>query len=192
VDDANGDGSSTSDGCTAFTNAAAIRGNVALVDRGSCTFVTKARNAQAAGANAMIIGDQATSYTTQNPATCLPPGMHGDDAADVTIPVISVGINDATSLKNTLTADTVIMRGMMRVDPSQRAGASPEGYPKLYAPCVLQAGSSIYHWDVTATPNLLMEPAINSDLTHDPDLTLQQLLDLGWATRQGRQFLKRR
>ena len=43
-------GPTNSDGCTAFTNAAAVRGNVALIDRGTCTFVTKARNAQAAGA----------------------------------------------------------------------------------------------------------------------------------------------
>jgi hypothetical protein len=191
TDAANTDGPTTADGCTAFTNAAAIQGNVALVDRGACAFVIKARNAQAAGATAVIVADRSESYTAQNPATCLPPGMHGEEAGDVTLPVISLGINDANSLKNTLTADTVVMRGLLRQDPTQRAGASIEGYPRLYAPCVLQEGSSIYHWDTTATPNLLMEPAINDDLTHDPDLTLQQLIDIGWTTRQGRQFLKR-
>ena len=189
TDEANTDGPTVNDGCTAFTNAAAVNGNIALVDRGSCTFVVKARNAKAAGATGVIIADRIESYSASNPATCLPPGMTGD-AADVTIPVISVGINDATLLKNTLTPD-VTMRGMLRVDPSQRAGASQDGYPRLYAPCVAQPGSSIYHWDVTATPNLLMEPAINDDLTHGPDLTLQQLLDLGWTSRQGRQFLTR-
>jgi len=190
IDAANTDGPSVNDGCTAFTNAAAISGNVALINRGSCTFVIKARNAQAAGATGVIIADQAASYSAQSPATCLPPGMHGDAAGDVTIPIISIGINDATALTSQ-PADAVVL-GLLHEDPSQRAGASPEGYPRLFAPCSLQRGSSIYHWDTTATPNLLMEPNINSDLTHDPDLTLQQLLDIGWTSRPGRQFLKRR
>jgi PA domain-containing protein len=190
TDAANTDGPTGTDGCSAFTNAAAMNGNVALVDRGSCTFVVKARNAQAAGATGIIIGDQMASYSAANPATCLPPGMTGD-GPDVTIPIISVGINDATLLKNALNPNTVVMRGLLHVDPSQRAGASQDGYARLYAPCVLQPGSSIYHWDVTATPNLLMEPNINDDLTHGPDLTLPQLLDMGWTSRQGRQFLTR-
>lgn len=190
IDAATTDGPSVNDGCTTLTNADAIRGNVAVVDRGTCTFVIKARNAQAAGATAMVIGDRAESYTAANPATCLPPGMHGEEADDVTIPIISVGINDANLLKTQLAPETTV-RGMLRIDPSQRAGASPEGFPRLYAPCVFQGGSSIYHWDTTATPNLLMEPSINSDLTHDPDLTLQMLVDLGWTTRQGRRFLTR-
>lgn len=188
TDDANPDGPTSNDGCTAFTNASAINGNVALVDRGTCTFVVKARNAQTAGATAVIIADRIESYSATNPATCLPPGMTGD-APDVTIPIISIGINDANVLKNQ--PASVVVQGVLRIDTSQRSGASPEGYPRLYAPCVLQAGSSIYHWDTTATPNLLMEPAINDDLSHDPDLTLQQLVDLGWTTRQGRRFLTR-
>ena len=40
------------------------------------------------------------------------------------------------------------------------------------------------HWDTIATPNLLMEPAINGDLMHavmSPfDLTFELLKDLGW------------
>jgi hypothetical protein len=115
--------------------------------------------------------------------------MTGENAGDIHIPVISIGINDANTLRSQ-PAEAVV-RGLLREDPSQRAGASAEGYVRLYAPCVAQPGSSVFHWDVTATPNLLMEPAINTDLTHEPDLTLQQLIDIGWTTRQGRQFLKR-
>ena len=36
----------SSDGCEALTNASAVSGNIAIVDRGTCTFVTKVRNAQ--------------------------------------------------------------------------------------------------------------------------------------------------
>jgi hypothetical protein len=42
-------------GCDALTNAAAMQGKIAVIDRGSCDFVLKARNAEAAGAIAVII-----------------------------------------------------------------------------------------------------------------------------------------
>jgi hypothetical protein len=42
----------------------------------------------------------------------------------------------------------------------------------------------VSHWDTIAFPNLLMEPAINADLTHSvippQDLTFGQLQDIGW------------
>jgi hypothetical protein len=192
ADAANTDGTSLNDACTALTNAAAINGNVAFIDRGSCTFVIKARNAQAAGATAVIIGDRIESYTDDNPATCLPPGMTGQDAGDITIPVISVGINDANALKTQFTAGSNVS-GLLRKDSTQLAGTSREGFLRVYAPCIEDPGSSIHHWDSVATPNLLMEPAVNSDLLHGVDLTLYQLLDLGWTLppRTGRRILKR-
>lgn len=52
------DASSTgTDGCTAFTNAGAVSGNFAYVDRGGCTFAVKADNAAAAGADGVVIGN---------------------------------------------------------------------------------------------------------------------------------------
>src|SRR5205085_719689 len=48
----------------------------------------------------------------------------------------------------------------------------------------LVGGSSISHWDTLATPNLLMEPFINQDLTLSvkppQDLTLSFMRDIGW------------
>ncbi|MFP5245155.1 MAG: PA domain-containing protein [Thermoanaerobaculia bacterium] len=190
TDESNPDGTSTNDGCTALTNADAVRGNIAFIDRGSCTFVMKARNAQAAGATGVVIGDRAESYTADNPPTCLPPGMAGE-AADVTIPVISVGISDANLLKTNLPTSNVA--GLLRNDPSQLAGTSKEGYMRLYAPCTNDPGSSLHHWDTVATPNLLMEPSVNSDLLLGVDLTIYQLLDIGWKLppRTGRRILKK-
>jgi hypothetical protein len=47
-------------------------------------------------------------------------------------------------------------------------------------------GSSISHFEPVASPNLLMEPAINPDLTSSvkppDDLTVPLLTDLGWFT----------
>ncbi|MGD9562711.1 MAG: carboxypeptidase regulatory-like domain-containing protein [Pyrinomonadaceae bacterium] len=50
----------------------------------------------------------------------------------------------------------------------------------LYAPTTYSPGSSVSHFSTLASPNLLMEPAINSGLPIDGDLTRQLLRDIGW------------
>lgn len=191
VDAANSEGPTTFDGCSALSNADAIRGNVALIDRGSppapadpCTFVKKARHAQEAGAIGVIIVDNTRT-------TCQPPSM-GGEATDITIPIISISSIDGDALKAQLTAGAAV-RGGLRNDASQLAGASQEGKMRLYAPCTEEPGSSVHHWDVVSTPNLLMEPAVNSDLLHGVDLTRYQLLDMGWSLpeKSGRRAPKR-
>lgn len=186
-DPANTAGPTTTDGCSAYTNADAIKGNIALVDRGTCTFVTKAQNAQSAGAIALVVADNRRD-------TCIPPGMGGDDAT-ITIPIISVGQDDGAAIRAQLANG---VSATLRVDPTQMAGATNTGLLRLYAPCTVSAGSSVFHWDVTAFPNLLMEPNINGDLTHGVDVTLNQLIDMGWSRAadsgppSGRRTLKRR
>jgi hypothetical protein len=185
TDAANTDGPTTLDGCTAFTNAAAVSGKVAMVNRGDCTFVQKAQNAQAAGARALVVVDNSRE-------TCTPPGMAGD-APDVTIPVVSISAIDGDVLRAQLTANANVQMAL-RTDPTQLAGTSPEGFVRLYAPCTNDPGSSTHHWDVAASPNLLMEPSVNADLLHGVDLTIYQLLDIGWTlpARSGRPAGKRR
>ncbi len=179
---------STTDGCSALTNAAEVAGKIALIDRNSCTFVVKALNAQAAGAAGVIIADMPSPTRD---VTCYPPGMAGNEP-EVRIPVVSVSTVDGDALKAQLLANAQV-NGTLRVDPSQLAGATNEGYMRLYAPCTQDPGSSTYHWDTVASPNLLMEPSVNSDLLHGLDLTLHQLLDIGWTlpARSGRRILKR-
>ncbi len=185
ADAADAAGPTTTDGCSAYTNANAIAGNIALVDRGTCTFVIKAQNAQAAGARGLIVVDNRRD-------TCLAPGMAGDDAT-ITIPVISVTQDDGNAIRQ-----ASAVTAMLRIDPSTKAGESDTGLLRLYAPCTLSSGSSVFHWDVTAFPNLLMEPAINPDLGHGVDVTLNQLIDMGWSRAadsgppSGRRTLKRR
>jgi PA domain len=192
LDASNSSGPTTFDGCTSFLNADAIRGNVALIDRGSpplpaepCTFVKKARNAQAAGATGAIIVDNSRS-------TCTPPAMSGD-APDVTIPVFSISAVDGDTVKTQLTAGTSV-NGSLRSDPSQLGGTSREGYVRLYAPCTDDPGSSVHHFDVASSPNLLMEPFVNGDLLLNVDLTIYQLLDIGWTlpAKSGRRNINRK
>jgi len=191
TDAANEQGPTTTDGCSALTNASAVAGRIALIDRGSppapaepCTFVKKARNAQAAGAIGVIIVDNVRE-------NCSAPSM-GGTAADVTIPVISITTNDGDALKAKINLGTTV-EGSIFTDPSRLSGTTQQGYLRLYAPCAFEPGSSIHHWDTTASPNLLMEPSVSSDLLHGLDLTIYQLLDLGWSQppRSGRRILKK-
>jgi hypothetical protein len=55
------------------------------------------------------------------------------------------------------------------------------GRVNLFAPTTFQPGSSVSHFDSLASPNLLMEPAINLNLPLSLDLTRQQFRDIGWS-----------
>lgn len=165
----------TTDGCTAFTNAAAIAGKIALVERGTCGFAVKARNATIAGASAVII------YNNLANAGIAAPGMADDgiNGAFVTIPTASLNRPDALAI-----LASSLVSANLGVDPTVRAGADASGRARLYAPSLVAPGSSVSHFDTVAFKNLLMEPAINGDLTHKlkapDDLTLELLRDVGW------------
>lgn len=167
VDDGTG---TTSDGCEALINGGAVSGNIALIDRGTCTFVSKAANAQAAGAIAVIIAN--------NVAGSEPPGLGGTDPS-ITIPVVSITLDAGNDIKAQLGGGVNVT---LKLDPNSLAGTDSNGRVKLFAPNPVQGGSSISHWDVTAFPNLLMEPAINDNLSRDVDLTLAHFSDIGWIT----------
>ena len=176
-DAANTAGPATTDGCSPFTNALAIAGNIALIERGTCGFALKARNATDAGASAVVI------YNNEANAGGAPPGMADDgvNGTFVTIPAVSLTRADGLAIVGQL-ATGVTAR--LIVDPNVRAGADPEGRARLYAPNPLVGGSSVSHYDSVASRNLLMEPAINPDLTHEvsapDDLTHELFLDIGW------------
>ena len=73
------------------------------------------------------------------------------------------------------------VNGTLILDPSRLAGGDDLGRVLLYTPDPLQPGSSVSHWDVSASPDLLMEPFISPSLTlGEVDLTLPQMLDIGW------------
>lgn len=61
-------------------------------------------------------------------------------------------------------------------------GVTAQGRLRLFAPNPVSDGSSVSHWDRSATPNLLMEPNISRDLTRMVDVTVCALRDIGWLT----------
>lgn len=160
----------TTDGCnTPFTNAGAIAGKIALMDRSAtCTMPQQAANAQANGAIGAII--------INNVAGPEPP-LRGA-APTVTIPVASLSQTDGNALRTALGSGTVTAN--LTLDNAHFAGADNAGRALMYAPNPDQQGSSVSHWDVSAFTNLLMEPAINPDLTQSVDLTFQNFYDIGW------------
>jgi hypothetical protein len=169
------DAAGTSLGCAPFANAADLRGRVVLVDRGACTFTAKTANAQAAGARAVIVADNAPGGP--------PPGLGGADPTLV-IPAVRVTLRDGAALKADLAAVRVEAR--LWLDPGQLLGADRNRQVFLNATDPVQPGSSISHWDPLTSPSQLMEPFINDDLTLEvtppQDLTSELLRDLGWFT----------
>ena len=172
-DASNSDGPTTTDGCSAFDNAASIAGNIALIDRGLCTFVSKAKNAQNAGAVAVIIVDNQTASQ--------PPGMAGSDPS-ITIPVVSITLAEGNAFKAQLGAG---VNATVYLDSSTAAGIDAGGRTRLFSPNPFQGGSSVAHWDVSLFPNQLMEPNISGELAHSVDLphdlTFSLFHDLGWT-----------
>ncbi len=158
------------DGCAALAN---LSGKIAVIDRGTCTFVVKVKNAQNAGAIAAIIVDNVAGS---------PPADLGGADPTIVIPSVRITLSDGNALKAAMAAGSVV--ATLGVDLSVRAGADPLGRALLYTPNPVQSGSTISHWDTSAFPNQLMEPAINADRTHnvgDPvDLTLALMRDIGW------------
>ena len=90
-------------GCvTPFANAAAVAGKIALIDRGTCGFAVKSKNAQLNGAVGVLIANNLAIGMGGGP-----PGLGG---ADPTIIIPSAGISqeDGTRIKASLAAGTAV------------------------------------------------------------------------------------
>lgn len=92
TDDEAAPGPATTDACSPLTNAAAVTGHVALVDRGGCGFAVKVKNAQDAGATSVLVADNVEAT---------PAGMSGTDPA-ITIPSVRIRLSDGDLIKGAL------------------------------------------------------------------------------------------
>lgn len=110
-------------------------------------------------------------------------GIFGPSGTDpsVTIPVVLVSQADGNTIRAQLGTGVTATVGL---DPAHFAGVhDPDERMLLYTPNPYQQGSSVSHWDTSALPNLLMEPAINSDLNGSVDMTRYLFEDIGWFPR---------
>ena len=95
-DDASG---TTHLACGAAADSGLLSGKIALIDRGSCTFVNKIKNAQNAGAIAVIMINNVGGDSIIV--------MSGSDNT-ITIPAVMISQNNGIAVKNLLTANTVV------------------------------------------------------------------------------------
>ena len=160
-------------------NAAAVKGRVAVVDRGSCAFTVKVKNAQLAGAKAVIVADNVLSTP--------PPALAGIDDGTITIPSVRISQADGIEIKAAIAKvkkPKFAPFGVLFENPLKLAGADYLNRVYLFSPNPYQGGSSISHYDTLATPNLLMEPFAEPNqaiaVTAPGDLTLELLKDIGW------------
>lgn len=175
VDQANGAGLACAP--LSAANATAVRRNIALVDRGTCTFVEKAKNVQNAGAIGMVVADNAPGEVT---------GLGGSDPT-IVIPSVRISQADGVTLKAKLAHRSRTSSGVVAslgINPEQLAGTDAANRILMYTPTVFSPGSTVSHYTTDAKPNQLMEPSINADLTHQltppRDLTYPLLQDIGW------------
>lgn len=82
--------------CGGVRNRSAITGNIAVIDRGTCTFVEKARKAQAAGAIGVLI------CNNENATIAM-----GGSATDITIPVVSLSSSNCMLIREKLKTEEV-------------------------------------------------------------------------------------
>ena len=138
-------------------------------------------NAQAVGAIAAIIVNNLPTDRAL---------VSGSDPS-ITIPSVGISHSDGEALKAALArgddddsnnAKVKKVKVAFAFSATESAGTS-QGLVRLYAPNPVQPGSSKSHWDRSATPNLLMDPSINSDLESATNLDLTPFLfvDIGWG-----------
>ena len=107
-------GGTVNDGCEAFTLPAA--GSIALVDRGFCNFTVKVKNAQNAGAGAVIVANNVAGTPTT---------MGGSDAT-ITIPAVQVSQADGATIKAGLPASGTVSANEERGCGSHTATGVPD------------------------------------------------------------------
>ena len=100
LDPMDGAGPLGTDACSPLTNAAAVSGKIALVDRGTCTFAIKYQNVRDAGAMGMLVVDNVAAAPTDL--------VGGPIVGTVNIPAARLTKADGDAIKARLTAGDVV------------------------------------------------------------------------------------
>jgi subtilisin family serine protease len=130
------------DACSTITNAAAIRGNIALIDRGTCLFVDKVQAAQDDGAKAVVVVDNQVEI----------PFSMGGSSSTINIPGVMISKANGALIKSNLAAGVrVTLNASNTVSGSEFAdtldGGSSRGPVELapyLKPEIAAPGTDIY------------------------------------------------
>jgi len=110
------------DACQGLINGTQISGNIAFIERGVCAFVDKVKNAQNAGAVAVIVVNRNDGSRTDY--TSAPFTMGGSDSS-INIPSVMISGNVATQLKNAINSGTVTVSLSLETLASSGRTVSP-------------------------------------------------------------------
>lgn len=167
------------DGCTDFRTP--VTGAVVVIEPNParCRGRDGLVRAQRGGAAAVLL---VTPSPVDRPALPLASGVLA-----IELPIVTIGPSDAMSMARALTRRKV--QATLAGDATRRLGADAEGHPLLFASYPSLRGSSISHFDPIARPDLLMEPYTSEIPTHDLDLTVAVMRDLGWISACGNGIL---
>ena len=124
LDPSDGAGALTTDACSALTNAAAVVGNIAIVDRGTCGFVVKVLNCQAAGAIGVIVADNVVGDP-------VPAGMGGAAAGDITIPALRVSRATGDLIRAQLAIPAVVNATLAAANAGDQLSSFSSRGPRL-------------------------------------------------------------
>jgi hypothetical protein len=102
------------EGCGAFTNAAAVTGNIAVVYRGSCGFADKVQNAQKAGAIAVVVINNISGEPT------VMGGAPTSATPAIVIPAVMISLEAGQRIRQQLDAGTPVTVVL------QNSGSLPE------------------------------------------------------------------
>ena len=98
------------DGCEETVNSDALAGNIAVIDRGACNFTVKVKNAQNAGAIAVLVANNADGD--------IPAPMGGSDET-VTIPSMGISQNEGATIYSLLNTGQTVSVDIFKKDLSQ-------------------------------------------------------------------------
>ncbi len=162
VNDGTGD---PAKGCNALKNATLIKGKIAAIQRGTCTFTKKVYNAQLAGAIAVVILDSSSA----NQAIT----MSGTDSR-ITIPAVIVNTTNGKTLYQQMQS------GLVNITLYDSSGASPKTDSDLD---MLVMAHEYTHGIST---RLTCGPAVSTGLSN------AEQMGEGWSDYYGLAFTQRR
>lgn len=169
------DGSATpSEGCGTLVNAAQVQGRIAVVNRGTCGFGLKTRNAEQAGAIAVLI----LNNRAETPADPMP--VAGGFDFTIRIPTATVAYLTGQNLLSQLAGSPNTTVTIESIPGSSLIGIQT-GFMRMHAPIPISQGSSISHFTSDTGGPLLMQAEISPVLFDRLDMTPELLRDIGWT-----------
>jgi len=157
------------DGCQQFSlTHDAFTGKFVMFDKtANCPVVIQVLWAQREAAAGVIIAETAGGGLAN---------VTGLLNGDLTIPYVGIAKSEADHLRTNIGVANVTFQ-----NSTTKLVGENQGKLKMYAPIVLEEGSSVSHWSKTASPDLLMEPALGDLTFENVDLTAAAFHDIGWS-----------